>query len=127
MHTCVSFSCFLILLNLKKASLSLNDGLFLMELGALAGAGQGIGFRGEVEGNLGKKRGHKLYNFTWGLTLVNISLYTYFTVSLFKKLRARFFQNSAYLYSMLLSSRSSVPQRPFTSSITWFFRNFFRS
>lgn len=86
MHTCVSFSCFLILLNLKKASLSLNDGLFLMELGALAGAAQGMGFRGEAEGNLGKKRGHKLYNFTWRST-VDISLYTYFIVSLFKKLR----------------------------------------
>lgn len=47
-----SFSCFVIPFNLKKLSLSLKDGLFLMELEAAAGGGQGIGFSGEVEGNL---------------------------------------------------------------------------
>lgn len=54
--TCVSLSCFLKLLNLKKPSLSLNEGLFLMEPGAEAGAGQGMGLRGEVEGNLEERR-----------------------------------------------------------------------
>lgn len=44
------------LLNLKK-SLSLKDGLFLMELEAAAEGGQGIFFSGEVEGNLEKKEG----------------------------------------------------------------------
>ena len=52
------------LLNLKKLSLSLNEGLFLMEPGAKAGAEQGIGFRGDVVGNLGKESGHGLCNFT---------------------------------------------------------------
>lgn len=55
LHTCVSFSCFLKLLNLKKPSLSLRDGLFLTEPWAFAGDGQGIGFKGEVDGNLGEK------------------------------------------------------------------------
>lgn len=43
------------LLNLNKLSLSLKDGLFLMEVVAAAGGGQGIFFSGEVEGNLEKK------------------------------------------------------------------------
>lgn len=55
LHTSVSFSCFLILLNLKKLSLSLNEGLFLMVPEVAAGAGQGMGFRGELEGNLNNR------------------------------------------------------------------------
>lgn len=67
--TSLSFSFFVKLLNLKK-SLSLKDGLFLMELEAAAEGGQGIFFSGEVEGNLEKKRVQKVkymlivhYNF----------------------------------------------------------------
>jgi len=44
------------LLNLKKPSLTLREGLLLTELEPEAGAGPGMGFRGDVEGNLwGKK------------------------------------------------------------------------
>lgn len=53
--TSASFSFFVKLLNLNKLSLSLKDGLFLMELAAAARGGQGIFFSGEVEGNLVKK------------------------------------------------------------------------
>lgn len=56
-----SFSCFVTPFNLKKLSLSLKDGLFLMELEAAAGGGQGIGFSGEVEGNLEKDVNNQLY------------------------------------------------------------------
>lgn len=127
--TCDSFSCFFIVLNLKRPSLSLSEGLFLMEQGALAGAGQGTGFRGDVEGNLGGKEWFKLYNFTCGSPVKKL-FNKYFTV--FWLYVCLFFYTktpvyAAYLYSMLLSSRTSVPQRPFTSSITWFLRNFFRS
>lgn len=55
-----SFSCFTMLLNRKKLSLSLKDDLFLMELEA-AGGGQGIGFSGEVEGNLEDDMNNQLY------------------------------------------------------------------
>lgn len=76
---CDSFSCFLIDLNLKRPSLSLSEGLFLMEQGALVWAGQGTGFRGEVEGNLGGKEWFMLYNCTCGspvkTTFTNILLF----------------------------------------------------
>lgn len=55
-HTCVSLSCFLKVLNLKNPSLSEKDDLFLAEPRALAG--EGMRFRGEVDGNLWRKRGH---------------------------------------------------------------------
>lgn len=56
-----SFSCFVTPFNLKKLSLSLKDGLFLMELEAAARGGQGIGFSGEVEGNLEEDVNNQLY------------------------------------------------------------------
>lgn len=56
-----SFSCFVTPLNLKKLSLSLKDGLFLMVLEDAAGGGQGIGFSGEVEGNLEEGVNNQLY------------------------------------------------------------------
>lgn len=118
--TNISFSCFLILLNLKKPSLSLRECLFFMEPEPEAGAGWGMGFKGEEEGNLVEEWE------TWPgpSTLLLTRFWCLYTqVSKIKYI----YQKPVYLYNVLLSSRSSVPQRPFTSSITWFFRNFFRS
>lgn len=78
---CDSFSCFLIVLNLKRPSLSLSEGLFLMEQGALAGAGQGTGFRGDVEGNLEGGGGFKIYNFTCCL-IVFVCLFVFYIKTL---------------------------------------------
>lgn len=49
-----------------------------MELGAEVGAGQGMGFRGEVEGNLGEKTGHRLCHCVC-VSTTTINLYTYFS------------------------------------------------
>ncbi len=65
-------------LNLKKLSLSLNEGLFLTEPGAEAGAELGIRFRGEVVGNLGEKRRHGLCNYAQ-MSKIHINLNMYCT------------------------------------------------